>query len=455
MAISKEITPLEKSNVKLTVTVPREDIQERYQDIVRDYRKNVQIPGFRRGMVPQQVLERKYGEALKGEALNKIIEAAVTEVFEDQSLSRQEKPLPYCQPKLEEEPKLDFEQDLVFSLVYDILPKITIEKWKGIDIEAPTAEIGDEDINRELEEVRERNAIVLDKDDGVTAQNGDVITIDYWEMGENGESLPGSERKDFAFTLGSGYNIYKFDDEITGMKKDETREFTKTFPDDFDNPDLAGKTKKIKVTLTALKEKKLPDLDDEFAQDVDEKYKTLEDLKANIRNRLEQRLEKQLKDVKINKILEKIMETTPVILPESMIQMELEGRWRNMARQFNSTVEQMMSIMAGSGQSIDQIQNEWRPASEKALHSRIIVETLIEQEKFDASDEDVEKELEKMAVEANTGIEEIKKYYGDDNMLEYLKEGIKEQKLFDVLIAENNITVSKKEKYLDLMGNNG
>ena len=455
MAATKEITALEKSSVKLTLTVPKDDVRSQYQELLKEYRKNVQLPGFRKGMVPQEVLERKYGEALKGEALGRIIETAVSEVFEDENLSRQEKPLPYSRPEMKDEPKLDFDQDLVFSLVYDVLPVVNVGAWKGIEVEVPEVSVSDEDIGRELEEIRERNAIVLDKADDALSGKDDVVTVDYCEIGENGEIVPDSQRQGFAFTLGTGYNLFKFDDEITGMKKGETREFEKTYPADFPDSDLAGKTKKLRVTLTALKSKNFPDLDDEFAQDVDEKFKTLDDLKNSIRERLDKRLQQKLKDIKVTRILEKIMETTPVDLPESMIRIEIEGRWRNLAQRFNATAEQVRQMMAGSGQNIEEIEKEWRPAAEKALHSRLIVETLMEQEKMEVSEEDAEKELEVMAAEAGADVAEYKKYYKDDNMWEYLKEDIKERRLFDMLIAENNIKTGKKENFLDIMTKNG
>ncbi|HCC37181.1 MAG TPA: trigger factor [Treponema sp.] len=455
MAATKEITALEKSSVKLTLTVPKDDVRSQYQELLKEYRKNVQLPGFRKGMVPQEVLERKYGEALKGEALGRIIETAVSEVFEDENLSRQEKPLPYSRPEMKDEPKLDFDQDLVFSLVYDVLPVVNVGAWKGIEVEVPEVSVSDEDIGRELEEIRERNAIVLDKADDALSGKDDVVTVDYCEIGEDGEIVPDSQRQGFAFTLGTGYNLFKFDDEITGMKKGETREFEKTYPADFPDSDLAGKTKKLRVTLTALKSKNFPDLDDEFAQDVDEKFKTLDDLKNSIRERLDKRLQQKLKDIKVTRILEKIMETTPVDLPESMIRIEIEGRWRNLAQRFNATAEQVRQMMAGSGQNIEEIEKEWRPAAEKALHSRLIVETLMEQEKMEVSEEDAEKELEVMAAEAGADVAEYKKYYKDDNMWEYLKEDIKERRLFDMLIAENNIKTGKKENFLDIMTKNG
>ena len=455
MAVSKEITRLEKSNVKMSLTIPKDDVRSQYQDLIKEYTKTIQIPGFRKGKAPQEVLERKFGESLRGEALGRIIEKAVGEIFDDENIPRDERPLPYSSPQIQDEPKLDLDQDLTFSLVYDVLPKVNVGQWKGLTVETPVVEITEEDIARELEELRERNAIVLDRDDGAAAQNGDVVTVDYCETGEDGEALPNSQRQDFVFTLGSGYNIYKFDDEVAGMKKGETKEFAKTFPGDFTDSALAGQTKKLRVTLTALKEKKLPDLDDDLAQDVDEQYKTLDDLKASIRERLQKDLERRLRELTVSKLLEQIMEQTPVTLPESMVRVELEGRVRNLARNFNTSPEVIMQMLSQQEEGLGTIEKEWRPAAEKALHSRLIVETLVEeQQQLAVSDEELEKELETMASETGTALDEFKKYYEKDDLRERLKEDLKERKFFNLLLAENTVKPGNNANYLDLMGNN-
>jgi trigger factor len=455
VTVSKEITPLEHSSVKLTITVGKDDIRSEYDGILGKYAKTIQIPGFRKGKAPKDVLVRKFGDALQGETLGTIIEKSITEIFKDESLSKREQPLPYSTPQVQDEPKLDVEQDLTFSVVYDVLPQVSVGRWKGLEVEVPNVSVTDEDLKRELEAIRERNAFVLDRDEGAAAEKDNVVTVNYCETGEDGAVIPGSERQDFVFTLGSGYNIYKFDDEITGMKKDETRDIEKTYPADFSDAELAGKTKKIRVTLTALKEKKLPDLDDDLAQDVDEKFQTLDDLKNSIRERLGKNLERRLRDIKISKILEKIMENTPVDVPESMVRIELDSRWRNLARRFGVSPEEIVKIMEKNGKTAEEIQGEWRPAAVKALHSRLIVETLIEEQEMTASDEEMEKELETIAQESGTPQEDVKKYYERENMNEYLKEDIKERKLFDVLLAENTIKLGKKENFLDIVGNNG
>ena len=454
MTVTKEITRLEKSSVKLSVTVGKDDVNSEYNELLSEYTKNIQIPGFRKGKVPREVLIRKFGEALKGEALGKIIEKAMGSIFEDEAFPRDSRPLPYSTPSVQDEPKLDLTSDLQFSVVYDVLPAVKLEKWQEIEAEIPDITIEDEDLNKELDAVRERNAIVLDREEGESAARDDVVTVNYIELDDKRAEIAGSGREDFTFTLGSGYNIFKFDDEITGMKKGEVKEFTKTFPEDYDNDELKGKTKKLKVTLTTLKVKKLPELDDDLAQDVDEKFKTLEDLKNSIRERLSKDLENRLRELKVNAILEKIMENTPVEIPDSMLRMELDSRWRNLARRFNTDTNGLYKIMGNSAAGAESIIEGWKPDAVKALHSRLIVETLMEELKLEASDEEVEKHLEELAKGSNADIAEVKKYYESEQMKEYLVEDIKERKVFDLLIEKNVIKPGKKEKYMDLVSKN-
>ena len=449
MAINKEIKRLEKSNIQMNITVPKEDVKERYNDMLKEYSKSLQIPGFRKGHVPKEVLERKFAEALKGEAMGRIMESTLQDVFKDESMPRNERPLPYSTPELQGEPQLDFEKDLEFSVVYDVLPEIKIGQWKGLKVEHPYAEVDKKDIDKELDEIRERNAIVMDKDDSAAAKKGDVVTIDYVVYNEDGETPSNVQRRDFAFTLGSNTNVFQFDDDITGMKKGTDKDFQKKFADDFFEPELAGKTRKVKITLTSLKEKKLPDLDDDLAQDVDEKFKTLDDLKNSIKERLEKQLEFRLREKKLSELLKQIMENSPVTLPESMIKAEVEGRMRQLARYYNANVEAIQQMMA-----IGEKGKEWREMSEKALHSRLIIETLMEDQKIEVSDDEVEKEFESIASANGASVEEVKKHY-DENAVFYLKEDIREKKMTDILFAENNLKPGKKENYLDFMTDNG
>jgi trigger factor len=455
VTVTKEIKRLEHSALQLTLTVGKDDVRSEYDDLLAKYGKTMQIPGFRKGKIPREVLIRKFGEAFKGETLGNVVEKAIASVFDDESFPKEDRPLPYSTPKLlEEDLKLDPDQDLTFAVTYDVFPPVAVDSWKGLEVETPDAEVSGEDLDRELEAVRERNAIVLDKDEGAEAVKGDVVTVNYAEISGAGEVIPGTERQDFVFTLGTGYNIFRFDDEVAGMKKGESKEIEKSYPEDFEDKDLAGKTKKIRITLTALKEKKLPDLDDDLAQDVDEKFTTLEDLKNSVRERLAKNLKKKLREITVSRLLEKIMETTPVDIPESMVRIELESRWRNLARQFGADPEKFTKNMEQSAR--DSIFEGWRPDVLKSLQSRLIVESLIRDLGIGADDEDdLEKEFETLSGETGMSIEEIKKYYESGEMKEYLRDEIKERKFFDLLLSENTIKKGNHTKYLDLVSNNG
>ncbi|MCX7655176.1 MAG: trigger factor [Treponemataceae bacterium] len=451
MVVSKEIEKKEHSQVQLTVKVAQEEVRKEYTDVLSYYAKNIQLPGFRKGKAPQDIVERKLGEAVKADAFGKLIEKALKEVLEAEDFPAADRPLPYSQPTLREVPEFSLEKDFSFSVTYDVFPLVTIGSYKGIEIEEPVVEITEEDIKKELETLRERNAFVLDKAENAPVAANDVVTINYAEVNETGEVIPGTERQDFVFTVGSGMNYYKIDNEILGMKKGESRTITKTYPEDFELPELAGKTKTITVTITALKEKKLPTLDDEFAQDVDAKYTKLEDLKKDLKQKLEKNAEQRKRELKIQQILDKILEVSTIDLPQSMIRLEEESRLRSVARRLNMSVEQLIQIYQANGKNLEELLEEWRPDVERNLKKQLIVDTLIKNLGITVQDEEVEQEIIKQAQEMNISLEEIKKYYDDTNRA-YLKEDLQQQKLFDLLMGEVKVKKGKKQKYLDLMG---
>ena len=446
MKVTNEITKLENSAVKLTVTIAKKDVAASYNESITKYAKNIQIPGFRKGKVPVSVLERKYGEALKAEAASDLVEKALGEVFE----TIEEKPLPYAQPTMDEVPVLDVTKDLTFSVTYDIFPTVKIESLDGITIKEPVVEVGEAELNKELQQIRERNAMVLDKKDDETAAKDDIATVNYCELGDDGAELEGTQRQDFVFTIGSGQNIFKFDDDIIGMKKDETKEITKTYSDDFEDKDLVGTTKKIKVTLTALKVRNLPDLDDELAQDVNEKYKTLEDMKSDIMRNMEAIRDRRINEIKSNALLEQLVEKYNFDLPKSMVQAELDHRWRMMAQQFGTTPEQLDKLVASSGQSKETMLTEWTGDAEKMLKSRIIVESLLKERNISVTPEEIEQEMESIAEKSGVSVEEVKKHYADPRSKEYLIDDTKEQKLYKELFGQVTVTTGDKMAFADL-----
>ena len=330
------------------------------------------------------------------------------------------------------------------------MPTVKVEDFSGIKIEEPQVEITDEEMNEELKAIQERNAMVLDKKDSEPAAKDDIATINYSELDDKGEEIAGSKREGFVFTIGSGENIYKIDDEIIGMKKDETKEITKTYDADFADKELAGTTKKISVTVTAVKVRNLPEIDDDLAQDVSEKFKTLDDLKNDIKKNMELAKNRRVAEMKSNSLLEQLIEKNSFDIPASMLAAELDGRWRMMAQQFQTSPEQLEKMIVASGQTKEAMLNEWTGDSEKMLKSRIIVDSLIKERNIAVTPEEIEAEYSKIAEEGGITVEEVKKHYSDARSKEYLIDDAKERKLYDELYKEVKVTKGDKVSFAEL-----
>ncbi|NLK45992.1 MAG: trigger factor [Treponema sp.] len=447
MNVTKKIEKIEHSAVELTVTIPQADLSKEYNQLLAKYAKSAQIPGFRKGHVPSSVLERKFGESLKSEAVADVIEKTLGDIFDEDDF---QKPLPYSQPTLKETPDLTIDKDLTFTVVYDIMPEIKDINMENIEIEVPVVTITDSELQEELKTIQERNALVVDKKDNDVAAKDDIATINYCELDENNNIVSGSEREDFVFTLGSGQNLFELDNDVIGMKKGETKEVSKKYKKDHPHEELAGTTKKIRVTLTALKLRNLPELDDELAQDVSEKFKTLDDLKADIKKNLENALENRLNEIKTTALIEKLVEKNSIDLPVSMCDAELNSRWRMMARQFQTTTEQLEKIITSSGQTKEKMLEEWKPDVEKALKGGLIIEQLLKDKNISVTDEEIEAEFSKIAEKANVSVEEVKKHYADKQSKEYLVDNLKEQKLYNELFEKVKIKKGEKKTFADL-----
>lgn len=427
MKLTTEFTSLEKSAVKLTVTVAKKDVQESYNGIVSKYVKNAQIPGFRKGHVPANVLERKYGDAIKADALSELIDKSLNEVFEKETENR---PLPYQQPVMEQLPEFDTSKDLVYTVTFDVFPKVSVKDFKGIEIMEPQVTVGDKELEDELKAIQERNAVVMDKKADEKAEKDNIVTVDYSE--ENGES-----RNGFVFTVGASDDVYKISDDVIGMKKDETKEVSKD-------------SKKIKITVKAIKTRQLPALDDDLAQDVSEKFKTLADLKADISRNLEVAKNRKLAELKSQSLLEQLVEKNPFDIPASMLAAELDGRWRMMAQQFQTTPEQLEKMITASGQTKESMLTQWTGDSEKMLKSRIIVDSLLREKNISVTPEEIEEQYKKIAEEGGMDVEEVKKHYSDPRSKEWLIDDTKEQKLYEELYKEVKVSKGDKISFADL-----
>lgn len=444
MEITKEVKDLGTSNIQLDIKIGKSDVKKSYAKIVDKYAKTVQLPGFRKGKVPVSVLENKVGEALRAETGYELVEKALSEIFEN--AEKDIKPLNYAQPELEGELKLDPETDFSFSVKYDVYPKVDLKKVDGFDLECSEVTNEEAVLEQELKNIQLNNSFVMDKKDDELAKKEDIATVNYCELDADGKEIKGTQRQDYAFEIGSGLNLYKFDDDILGMKKGEEKVINKKFPKDFEDKDLAGTKKTIKVKLTALKYRDMPKIDDELAQDVSEKYKTLDDLKSDLKSKIHKAVEDSIENEKIDAYLKAVVEANEFVLPASMINAEINMRWANLARQMGMSAEDFDKFM--KAQNKDEKENFSKliePDAVMELKKRIVINALLEiNPEITATDEDIEKKYKEIAEGANIEIAEVKERYNNATYKQYLIEAIKDEKLFKQMLEKCKIKKGKK-----------
>ena len=436
MIVKQSTKALENSQLELTITVDSASIEEAYQNRLKKYQQELQIPGFRKGKTPISVIEKKYGDSIREESTFASLENALEEAYK--SMDEREKPLPYSTPVLQDEESLiPFKkgEDVTFSVHYDVRPSFDVENYKGREIEVESVEVTDADVDAEIQKLRDQNAIVKTKEGAL--EKGDIATIDYVELDEDGNEKSSTERKGFTFTLGTGYNYYMIDEDIVGMKKGDERVIEKTYKEDETSP-LAGKSVKLRVKVNEVKLRELPELDDDFAQDVKEEYKSVADLKKATKEKLEKEVEDALKNIKMNSLMDKLVEETKFSVPESMIKTQLEQAWRNFIQQSGLDEKTFNKFMEMQSQSKDQILQEWRPSAEKELREQLILDVIKDKENFALDDEEYKKACDEQLKNIP---EENKEFYK-----EMIKDDMQFAKVVPFLLENNTFKPGKEKK---------
>ena len=414
MVTEKNVKELENSQASLTLTVDAATIEKAYQARLQKYAKTIEMPGFRKGHVPTSVIERKFGQGIREESTFDCMEENLKETIE--TLEESQRPLPYSVPELQdEETLLPFKKDsdITFTVKYDIYPKFDLPQYTGLEVEVKKAEVTDEDIDNEIKRLQSQNAMVVRKDGPVA--DGDIVKVDVAELDAEGKEIEGSKNTDFTFTVGSGYNHYKIDTDIIGMAAGEEKTFDKTYGEDETNETLKGKTLKIYVKVNEVKYRDIPELDDDFAQDVKDEYKTVADLKAGIRADFEKRLEEAMKNVKANTIINEIASKAVISIPQSMLEYETENQWQRFVRQTNIPEEQLISYLGVQGGK-KAFTDGWKDSIIADLKKQMILDEIRKKEDFKIDEKEYEEKCNS----------EIKDSYSDEQK-DYLKSAIKDE----------------------------
>ena len=451
---TRELSVSDDSEVRLTLTVAGRSVRETYDTIIAELRRSARIKGFRRGKVPHDVLVRKFGPTLLAQTAEQVIKDSVGQALEE----IEQKPLRFAAPVVKLDQELVPGEDFTFTVTYDTLPQVRLGPYRDLPLERPQVTIGDADLARELANLQEQNATVVDKqadgDGPVVVANGDVVTVNYVEQDDVGQPVEGSARRDFVFEVGTEYNIYQMDDELVGMARGAEKIFTKTFPADYHYPDLKGRTVTLKVTVSSVKEKQLPDLDEEFAQDVSDRFETLEDLKADLRRRLESDAEQRVRERLIDQLMDKVIRNSQVPLPQSMVAAEMEVEWRALVARAGTSAERFEAALAKRGMSKDEVKEQSRPLVEHRTRYALVRDKLAQAEGVEISDQDLDDYLAQQAETRGVDPQELRTQYERDNLLAYVRGELRNARLYDRLIAGSAVIPGAVTSYLDLIGAN-
>ena len=435
-----DIKKLENSSVELTLTLSAATIEEDYSKTIKDYAKKLTLKGFRPGKAPVALVESKYGDAIREEVTFRLMEKNLTDSYKD--LDAKQRPLPYSTPELQnEDALLPFKPntDVTYSVIYDVVPEVKLPEYKGLEIEYEAKKVTDAEVNEEIERLRQQNAMVITKNGPVA--EGDIVTLDYAELDAEGKDIASTKRDDFTFTVGSSYNFYQLDKDIVGMKKGDETVIEKTYGDDSGmGTDYLGKTVKIRVAIKEVKVKEVPELDDDFAQDVKDEYKTVDDLLKATRKNLEDAAENENKAAKLDAVVKALLEKTEIAVPKSMIEAQLESDWQNFISRFGMSEEDVMKIMGAQGGSKDQFLESRRADTVQNIKGQLIIEQVKEEQNYQVSEEELAEELK------NYGENITKDSPNYESMKIYAEDDVKYRKARDFLLENNKFKAAKPKK---------
>jgi trigger factor len=423
MQMSAKWEKLEGNQGVLTVEVEAAEVNKGLDAAFQKVVQKVNVPGFRKGKMPRAMFEKRFGvESLYQDALDILLPTAYATAIEETGIE------PVDRPEIDIE-QMEKGQNLIFKATVTVKPEVKLGEYKGLEVEAFDTTVTDEDVEKEITSLQERQAELVVKEEG-TAENGDTVTIDF--VGYlNDEEFEGGKAENYSLELGSGSFIPGFEEQLVGAAAGETKEVNVTFPEEYHATELAGKPVVFKVTVHEIKGKQLPALDDEFAKDVDEEVETLEELKAKIKDRLVHDKEHQAEHHVRDAVVEAAANNTEVDIPEAMVETELERMMNEFEQRLQMQGLNLELYFQFSGQNEEVLREQMKEEAVKRVRVNLTLEAIVKAENIEVSDEDVEKELETMSKVYNMTVDNIKKALGD---LSGLKGDLQMKKAVDFLV---------------------
>lgn len=413
--MSLQVERLEHNMAKLTIEVPAEEVEKALQAAYLKERGKISLPGFRKGRVPRQMIEKMYGpEVFYDEAANRMISEAYAKAYDE------------CELELVSQPKIEITQlekgkEFIFTAEVAVKPEVKLGEYKGLKVDKVSTRVTQKEVDEEIDKERERNARTIDVTDRAV-QDKDQITLDF-EGFVDGVAFEGGKASDYPLTIGSVAFIPGFEDQLIGANIDEEKEINVTFPEEYQAKELAGKAAVFKCTVHSIKAKELPELDDEFVSDVSEKSETVDAYKAEVKAKIKERKENEGKQKREDQSVEQAVANAEMDIPEAMISFQSRQMVDDFARRIMQQGMTMEQYFQFTGLSEEKMMEEFKPEAEKRIRTRLTLEAIVAAENIEVSEERLDEELQKMADSYKMEVDKLKEYMGE-NEKKQMKEDI-------------------------------
>ena len=424
--MSVQVENLEKNTAKLTIEVPAEKFEEAVQHSYNKNKGKFNIPGFRKGKAPFNMIKKMYGVGVFYEdAVDEVIDASYPDAAKESGLEIVSRP----SISIEE---IEEGKAFVYTAVVAVKPEVTLGEYKGVEVQKTKSEVTEEDIETEIKRAREKNSrLITVEDRGI--EDGDQVTIDF-DGSVDGKRFEGGKAEDYPLTIGSHTFIDNFEEQLIGKKTGEECEVNVTFPAEYHVEELKNKPAVFKVKVKEIQRKELPEANDEFASEVSD-FDTMEEYKKDLSEKLHAEKVEAAKTADEDKVVAKVIENATMEIPDQMVEEQVNGMVNDYARRLESQGISFKQYVEITGMTAEKIGEQMKPQAIKRIQTRLVLEAVVKAENIQADDAAVEEQFDKMAEDFKMDKEQIKGMFGEEQMAQ-LKEDLAVQKAIDFLVAE-------------------
>ncbi|MFR5243404.1 MAG: trigger factor [Clostridium sp.] len=424
--MSVQVENLEKNTAKLTIEVPAEKFEEAVQHSYNKNKGKFNIPGFRKGKAPFNMIKKMYGVGVFYEdAVDEVIDTSYPDAAKESGLEIVSRP----SISIEE---IEEGKAFVYTAVVAVKPEVTLGEYKGVEVQKTKSEVTEEDIETEIKRAREKNSrLITVEDRGI--EDGDQVTIDF-DGSVDGKRFEGGKAEDYPLTIGSHTFIDNFEEQLIGKTTGEECEVNVTFPAEYHVEELKNKPAVFKVKVKEIQRKELPEANDDFASEVSD-FDTMEEYKKDLTEKLQAEKIEAAKTADEDKVVAKVIENATMEIPDQMVEEQVNGMVNDYARRLESQGISFKQYVEITGMTAEKIGEQMKPQAIKRIQTRLVLEAVVKAENIQADDAAVEEQFDKMAEDFKMDKEQIKGMFGEEQMAQ-LKEDLAVQKAIDFLVAE-------------------